>query len=185
MVFSLSPNMASCPSKSLGKHVAKAGFQPSSARLQSQGVWRISKRSGIQLAGQPGVPCPRATAHIFQSHSFPVSSRRVITHLLFALLHFQGREMCPEGEKFGVNFLFPGSPNPGSYTRCLAPVSLAVLLPFPAVWRAAEMSPEKPGAGGGCCTLSRSTAAPPTFWEGWGEGLGRAQVSRNRGASLR
>lgn len=94
-------------------------------------------------------PCPQARAHIF-----PVSSGRVIIHLLFALLCFPGREMCPEGEKFGVNFLFPGSPNPGSATRCLAPVSLAALLPFPAVWRAAEMSLEKPGAAGVCVCAS-------------------------------
>lgn len=116
-----------------------------------------------------GIPCPWANGHASWNCSLPVLSRRVITHLLFALL--QGYEMFPVEGIFQVHFLLYQSPNPGSATRCLTPVSLAALLPFPPVWRAAGMSPEKLG-GWRNCTLSGSTAAPPTFWEDWGEGPG-------------
>lgn len=128
----------------------KQDSNPAQPNSRAKASGEFQSVQGFSLPASQESPCPQARAHIFRSHIFPVSSGRVIIHLLFALLHFQGREMCPEGEKFRVNFLFPGSPNPGSATRCLAPVPLAALLPFPVVWRAAEMSSEKPGAAGVC-----------------------------------
>lgn len=151
MAFSLSPNMASSPLK-VTEQASK--WQTGIPEQLSQTPKlrcpeNFKDCSRIQLPGPLGVPLPTGMwpfSSIFQSCSLPVLFRRDVTHLLFSLLHFQGCEICPEGEKFGVDIRIHRSPNPGSATRCLTPVSLAALHPFPAVCRATGMSPEKRGA---------------------------------------
>lgn len=77
----------------------------SSAKLQTTTSGEFQRIQGASSWASQESHHPWARAHTCLSRNLPISSKSGITHTLFALLHFQGRERCPKRKKNCVDFL--------------------------------------------------------------------------------
>lgn len=100
------------PLPKVTQRVTKPGFHPSSAQLQCHYIWIISK--GSRAPAPPRARGPAPHRQVAAASQGAIASKKVITRLLLAQVHFQGHEIYPQwGERSG-KFPAPQISKPGT-----------------------------------------------------------------------